>query len=49
MLCVFWLALADQVDRARNLLERAAPFANDLGLLPRRSTQRPVSYSASLS
>jgi alpha,alpha-trehalase len=33
----FWLAqalaLADQVDRARRVFERAAAFANDLGLL----------------
>jgi hypothetical protein len=50
LLCTFWLAealaLADQVDRTRNVFERAAAFANDLGLSRRRSTQRPVSYSA---
>jgi GH15 family glucan-1,4-alpha-glucosidase len=37
LLCTFWLAqalaLADQVDRARTVFERAAGFANDLGLL----------------
>jgi len=37
LLCTFWLAhalaLADQVDRARVVFERAAAFANDLGLL----------------
>jgi GH15 family glucan-1,4-alpha-glucosidase len=37
LLCTFWLAqalaLADQVDRARAVFERAAAFANDLGLL----------------
>jgi GH15 family glucan-1,4-alpha-glucosidase len=37
VLCTFWLAhalaLADQVDRARAMFERAAAFANDLGLL----------------
>jgi GH15 family glucan-1,4-alpha-glucosidase len=37
LLCTFWLAqalaLADQVDRARRVFERAAAFANDLGLL----------------
>jgi GH15 family glucan-1,4-alpha-glucosidase len=37
LLCTFWLAqalaLADQVDRARVVFERAAGFANDLGLL----------------
>jgi GH15 family glucan-1,4-alpha-glucosidase len=37
LLCTFWLAealaLADQVDRARTVFERAAAFANDLGLL----------------
>jgi GH15 family glucan-1,4-alpha-glucosidase len=37
LLCTFWLAealaLADQVDRARAVFERAANFANDLGLL----------------
>jgi GH15 family glucan-1,4-alpha-glucosidase len=37
LLCTFWLAealaLADQVDRARAVFERAASFANDLGLL----------------
>jgi len=37
LLCTFWLAqalaLADQVDRARIVFERAASFANDLGLL----------------
>ena len=37
LLCTFWLAqalaLADQVDRARAIFERAAAFANDLGLL----------------
>jgi GH15 family glucan-1,4-alpha-glucosidase len=37
LLCTFWLAqalaLADQVDRARAAFERAAGYANDLGLL----------------
>ena len=37
MLCVVWLAhvlaLADQVDGVRAVFERAAAFANDLGLL----------------
>jgi GH15 family glucan-1,4-alpha-glucosidase len=37
LLCTFWLAqalaLADHVDRARAVFERAAGFANDLGLL----------------
>jgi GH15 family glucan-1,4-alpha-glucosidase len=37
LLCTFWLAqalaLADQVDRARVVFERAAAFANELGLL----------------
>ena len=37
MLCTFWLAqalaLAGRVDRARAVFERAAAFANDLGLL----------------
>jgi GH15 family glucan-1,4-alpha-glucosidase len=37
LLCTFWLAqalaLADQVDRASTVFERAAAFANDLGLL----------------
>jgi GH15 family glucan-1,4-alpha-glucosidase len=37
LLCTFWLAQAlaitDQVDRARAVLERAAAYANDLGLL----------------
>jgi alpha,alpha-trehalase len=37
LLCTFWLAealaLADQVDRARAVFERAAAYANDLGLL----------------
>jgi alpha,alpha-trehalase len=37
LLCTFWLAqalaMADQVDRARAIFERAAGFANDLGLL----------------
>jgi alpha,alpha-trehalase len=37
LLCTFWLAqalaMADQVDRARTVFERAAAFANDLGLL----------------
>jgi GH15 family glucan-1,4-alpha-glucosidase len=37
LLCTFWLAqalaLADRVERARNVFERAAAFANDLGLL----------------
>ena len=50
LLCTFWpaeaLALADQVDPTRNVFERTAAFANDLGLLPEKSTQRPVSYSA---
>jgi GH15 family glucan-1,4-alpha-glucosidase len=50
LICTFWLAealaLADQVDRTRNVFERAAAFTDDLGLLAERSTQRPVSYSA---
>ena len=37
MLCTFWLAealpLADQANRAPSGCERAAGFANDLGLL----------------
>ena len=37
LLCTLWpaqaLALADQVDRARAVFERAAAFANDLGLV----------------
>jgi alpha,alpha-trehalase len=37
LLCTFWLAqalaLADQLDRAREVFQRAAAFANDLGLL----------------
>jgi alpha,alpha-trehalase len=37
LLCTFWLAealaLADRVERARAVFERAAAFANDLGLL----------------
>ena len=37
LLCTFWLAqalaMADQLDRARAVFERAAAFANDLGLL----------------
>jgi GH15 family glucan-1,4-alpha-glucosidase len=37
LLCTFWLAqalaMADQVDRARAVFQRAAGFANDLGLL----------------
>ena len=37
LLCTFWLAqalaMADQVDRARAVFERAAGFVNDLGLL----------------
>jgi alpha,alpha-trehalase len=37
LLCTFWLAqalaLADQVDRAREVFQRAAAFASDLGLL----------------
>jgi alpha,alpha-trehalase len=37
LLCTFWLAealpLADQADRGRNVCERVAGFANDLGLL----------------
>ena len=37
LLCTFWLAealaLADQVERASAVFERAAAFANDLGLL----------------
>lgn len=37
LLCTFWLAhvraLAGQVDRARQIFERAAAFKNDLGLL----------------
>jgi GH15 family glucan-1,4-alpha-glucosidase len=50
LLCTLWLAetlaLADQVDRTPNVFEGAAAFANDLGLLAERLTQRPVSYSA---
>jgi GH15 family glucan-1,4-alpha-glucosidase len=50
LLCTFWLAealaLADQVDPTRNVFERAAAFADDLGLLADKSTQRTVSYSA---
>ena len=37
VLCTFWLAqalaLAGQVERAREVFERAAAFVNDLGLL----------------
>jgi GH15 family glucan-1,4-alpha-glucosidase len=37
LLCTFWLAqalaMADQLDRARPVFERAAGYANDLGLL----------------
>ena len=37
LLCTFWLAqalaMADRVDRARAAFERAASYANDLGLL----------------
>ncbi|MET0491425.1 MAG: glycoside hydrolase family 15 protein [Acidimicrobiales bacterium] len=37
LLCTFWLAqalaMAGQVDRARTVFERAAAFANDVGLL----------------
>jgi GH15 family glucan-1,4-alpha-glucosidase len=37
LLCTFWLAqalaMADQVDRARVVFQRAAGFANELGLL----------------
>jgi GH15 family glucan-1,4-alpha-glucosidase len=37
VLCTFWLAqalaIAGQVDRARAIFERAAAFANDVGLL----------------
>jgi GH15 family glucan-1,4-alpha-glucosidase len=37
LLCTFWLAqalaMADQLDRARAVFERAAAFVNDLGLL----------------
>jgi len=37
LICTFWLvrclALAGQLDRARELYERAAAYANDLGLL----------------
>jgi len=37
LLCTFWLAqalaMADEVDRARAVFERAARYANDLGLL----------------
>jgi GH15 family glucan-1,4-alpha-glucosidase len=37
LLCTFWLAqalaMADQLDRARAVFERAAGFVNDLGLL----------------
>jgi GH15 family glucan-1,4-alpha-glucosidase len=37
LLCTFWLAqalaMADQVERARAVFERAARYANDLGLL----------------
>jgi len=42
LLCTFWLAealaLADQVDRARAVFERAAAYANDLGLLAEEVT-----------
>jgi GH15 family glucan-1,4-alpha-glucosidase len=37
LLCTFWLAqalaLAGQVDRARNVFDRAARYLNDVGLL----------------
>lgn len=37
LLCTFWLAqalaLAGEVDRAKAVFERAAAFANDVGLL----------------
>lgn len=37
LLCTFWLAqalaMAGQVDRAREVFERAAGYANDVGLL----------------
>jgi GH15 family glucan-1,4-alpha-glucosidase len=37
LLCTFWLAqalaMADQLDRARTVFERAAGFVNDLGLM----------------
>ena len=37
LLCTFWLAqalaLAGQVDRAREVFDRAAPYLNDVGLL----------------
>ena len=37
LLCTFWLAqalaMSDQVERARKVFERAARYANDLGLL----------------
>ena len=37
LLCTFWLAqalaMADRVDRAREVFERAARYANDVGLL----------------
>jgi GH15 family glucan-1,4-alpha-glucosidase len=37
LLCTFWLAqalaMADRVDRAKQVFERAARYANDLGLL----------------
>jgi GH15 family glucan-1,4-alpha-glucosidase len=37
LLCTFWLAqalaMAGEVDRAREVFERAAAFVNDLGLL----------------
>jgi GH15 family glucan-1,4-alpha-glucosidase len=37
LLCTFWLAqalaMAGRIDRARSVFERAASFANDLGLL----------------
>jgi GH15 family glucan-1,4-alpha-glucosidase len=37
LLCTFWLAqalaMSDQVERARTVFERAAGYANDLGLL----------------
>jgi len=37
LLCTFWLAqalaMADQVDRAREVFERAASYVNDVGLL----------------
>ena len=37
LMCTFWLAharaLAGQIDRAREIFERAANFVNDVGLL----------------